>query len=138
MKTKHFSMKSVISMMLALVIIAGTLPVSVFAAQSNEYVDPADNWLSSNNRTNELDVNATITNETQYCNVCKKFTMADRFRSVLYRLCCRFRLCFYIFFTQSISPPSRYFLRFLSLYIFSSAYRIISSMVLLYFSLYGE
>ena len=74
MKSKHFSMKSVISMLLALVIIAGTLPVSVFAAQSNEYVDPADNWLSSNNRTNELDVNATITNETQYCNVCKKHT----------------------------------------------------------------
>ena len=42
MKTKHFSMKSVISMLLALVIIAGTLPVPVFVAQSNEYVDPAD------------------------------------------------------------------------------------------------
>ena len=80
MKTKHFSMKSVISMMLALVIIAGTLPVSVFAAQSNEYVDPADNWLSSNNRTNELDVNATITNETAYCNVCKKFTSVLTYR----------------------------------------------------------
>ena len=80
MKTKHFSMKSVISMMLALVIIAGTLPVSVFAAQSNEYVDPADNWLSSNNRTNELDVNATITNETQYCNVCKKHTSVLTYR----------------------------------------------------------
>ena len=80
MKTKHFSMKSVISMLLALVIIAGTLPVSVFAAQSNEYVDPADNWLSSNNRTNELDVNATITNETQYCNVCKKHTSVLTYR----------------------------------------------------------
>ena len=80
MKTKHFSMKSVVSMLLALVIIAGTLPVSVFAAQSNEYVDPADNWLSSNNRTNELDVNATITNETQYCNVCKKFTSVLTYR----------------------------------------------------------
>ncbi|MGM9552258.1 MAG: S-layer homology domain-containing protein [Clostridia bacterium] len=80
MKTKHFSMKSVISMLLALVIIGGTLPVSVFAAQSNEYVDPADNWLSSNNRTNELDVNATITNETQYCNVCKKFTSVLTYR----------------------------------------------------------
>lgn len=80
MKTKNFSMKSVISMLLALVIIAGTLPVSVFAAQSNEYVDPADNWLSSNNRTNELDVNATITNETQYCNVCKKHTSVLTYR----------------------------------------------------------
>ena len=80
MKTKDYSMKSVISMLLTLVIITGTLPVSVFAAQSNEYVDPADNWLSSNNRTNELDVNATITNETQYCNVCKKFTSVLTYR----------------------------------------------------------
>ena len=67
-------------MLLAIIIIAGTLPVSVFAAQSNEYVDPADNWLSSNNRTNELDVNATITNETQYCNVCKKHTSVLTYR----------------------------------------------------------
>ena len=48
MKTKHFSMKSVISMLLAVIIVAGTLPVSVFAAQSNMYVDPADNWLKTN------------------------------------------------------------------------------------------
>lgn len=80
MKTKHFSMKSVISMLLALVIIAGTLPVSVFAAQSNEYVDPADSWLSSNNRTNELDVNATITNETAYCCICEKDTAVLTYR----------------------------------------------------------
>lgn len=80
MKTKHFSMKSVISMLLALIIIAGTLPVSVFAAQSNEYVDPADSWLSSNNRTNELDVNATITNETAYCCVCEKDTSVMTYR----------------------------------------------------------
>lgn len=74
MKTKHFSMKSVISMLLAVILVAGTLPVSVFAAQSNIYVDPADNWLTSSNRTNEFDVNATITNETQYCGVCRKDT----------------------------------------------------------------
>ena len=80
MKTKHFSMKSVISMLLAVIIVAGTLPMSVLAAQSNEYVDPADNWISSNNRTNELDVNATITNETQYCNVCRKTTSVLTYR----------------------------------------------------------
>ena len=73
MKTKHFSMKSVISMLLAVILVAGTLPVSVFAAQKQAmYVDPADNWLKTNNRTNELDVNATVTYEAQYCSCLQK------------------------------------------------------------------
>ena len=80
MKTKHFSMKSVISMLLAVIIVAGTLPVSVFAAQSNTYVDPADNWLKTNNRTNELDANAVVTSGAQYCHVCKKDTLAISYR----------------------------------------------------------
>ena len=55
-------------------------PVTTFAAQSNEYVDPADNWLSSNNRTNELDVNATTTYETQFCCVCNMQTTVLTYR----------------------------------------------------------
>ena len=80
MKTKHFSMKSVISMLLAVILVAGTLPVSVFAAQSNTYVDPADNWLKTNNRTNELDANAVVTSGAQYCHVCKKDMLAISYR----------------------------------------------------------
>ena len=80
MKTKHFSMKSVISMLLAVILIAGTLPVSVFAAQKSDYEDPADNWLKTNNRTNELDMNATITYETQWCPVCDKHTTVLTYR----------------------------------------------------------
>ena len=80
MKTKHFSMKSVISTLLAVIIVAGTLLVSVFAAQSNMYVDPADNWLKTNNRTNELDANAVVTSGAQYCHVCKKDTLAISYR----------------------------------------------------------
>ena len=80
MNTKHFSMKSVISMLLAVILVAGTLPVSVFAAQSNIYVDPADNWLKTNNRTNELDANAVVTSGAQYCHVCKKDTLAISYR----------------------------------------------------------
>ena len=80
MKTKHFSMKSVISMLLALILIAGTLPVSVFAAQKSDYEDPADNWLKTNNRTNELDMNATVTYETQWCPVCDKHTTVLTYR----------------------------------------------------------
>ena len=80
MKTKHFSMKSVISMLLAVIIVAGTLPVSVFAAQKSDYEDPADNWLKTNNRTNELDMNATVTYETQWCPVCNKHTTVLTYR----------------------------------------------------------
>ena len=62
MKTKHsLKMKSVISAVLAVVMILGTLPaMNVFAAQKSDYEDPADNWLKTNNRTNELDMNATV------------------------------------------------------------------------------
>ena len=54
MKSNH-KLKSVISMMLAVIIVLGTLPgMTVFAAQKNDYADPADNWLVTNSRTNEL------------------------------------------------------------------------------------
>ena len=80
MKTKHFSMKSVISMLLAVILVAGTLPVSVFAAQKSDYEDPADHWLSTSNRTNELDMNATITYETEFCGICNKSTVLMTYR----------------------------------------------------------
>lgn len=54
--------------------------IYVEAAQDNEYVDPADRWLSASGRTNELDVNATVTNETQHCAVCDKDTTALTYR----------------------------------------------------------
>ncbi len=73
-------MKSVISMLLAVILVAGTLPVSVFAAQKSDYEDPADNWLKTNNRTNELDMNATVTYETQWCPVCNKDTTVLTYR----------------------------------------------------------
>lgn len=72
--------KSSLSVILAVAMIIASFPVISFAAQSNEYVDPADSWLSSNNRTNELDVNATTTYETQYCTVCDKNTMVITYR----------------------------------------------------------
>ena len=71
--------KSIVSLILTVCMMATFIP-SVFAAQSNEYVDPADSWLSSNNRTNELDVNATTTYETQYCAVCRKNTAVMCYR----------------------------------------------------------
>ena len=76
---KNNKFKSVLSMILTICMLATFVP-NVFAAQSNEYVDPADSWLSSNNRTNELDVNATTTYETQYCAVCDKTTTVLTYR----------------------------------------------------------
>ena len=73
MKNKS-KLKSVLSTLLTMCMLISAAPVTIFAAQSNEYVDPADSWLSSNNRTNELDVNATTTYETSWCPVCDKET----------------------------------------------------------------
>ena len=77
---RKINLKSVISLLLSVAMLMSVAPVTTFAAQSNEYVDPADNWLNSNGRTNELDVNATTTYETQYCCVCNKTTTVLTYR----------------------------------------------------------
>lgn len=71
--------KSILSLLLAVCLLAGLTPAA-FAAQSNEYVDPADNWLTANGRTDEFDINATTTYETQYCHVCNKDTTLLTYR----------------------------------------------------------
>ena len=84
MKTKHF-IKSAISGFLAAIMTIGTIPaISVSAAQVNEYIDPADVWITSNGRTNELDFNATITQETGWCPVCNKDTIMLTYRTPEY------------------------------------------------------
>ena len=77
--TKSKKGKRFISVILCICMILSLAP-NVFAAQVNEYVDPAEVWLSSNNRTNELDVNATTTYETQFCTVCQKDTLVLTYR----------------------------------------------------------
>ena len=54
------------ALLLSLVLCVGLVP-SAFAAQQNSYHDPADHWQEANNRTNELDANATVTHETFNC-----------------------------------------------------------------------
>lgn len=84
MRTKH-SIKSVLSGFLAAVMTIGAMPaMSVSAAQVNEYIDPADVWITSNGRTNELDFNATITQETGWCPVCAKDTIMLTYRTPEY------------------------------------------------------
>ena len=73
--------KAIISILLSLTLTVGVFPVSnVFATQISDYVDPADNWLKTNSRTNELDMNATVTTETQWCPVCNKTTAVLTYR----------------------------------------------------------
>ena len=68
-------------MMLTVIMVLGTLPgMTVFAAQKNDYADPADNWLVTNSRTNELDINATITYETLWCTNCNMTTSVMTYR----------------------------------------------------------
>lgn len=58
--------KKLLAIILALALCVGLLPTA-FAAQENGYHDPAEHWLTANNRTNELDANAVVTQETFKC-----------------------------------------------------------------------
>ena len=67
----HHNHRRVLSLLLALVLCLGMLPTA-FAAQGVNYYDPADRWVTSSNRTNELDANAIVSRETFHCCVCDK------------------------------------------------------------------
>ena len=75
--------RSALALLLAVVLCLGMTP-SAFAAQENGYHDPAENWQEANNRTNELDANATVTHETFNCKVCKQQTSFLAFRTPEY------------------------------------------------------
>lgn len=76
--------KRILSAALSAVVLLGGMPAITHAAQVNEYVDPADIWVSANGRTNELDFNATITQETGWCTVCNKDTIMLTYRTPEY------------------------------------------------------
>lgn len=76
--------KHILSAALSVVMLLGSMPTLTYAAQVNEYVDPADIWVSANGRTNELDFNATITQETGWCPVCNKDTIMLTYRTPEY------------------------------------------------------
>ena len=71
------------ALLLSLVLCVGLVP-SALAAQQNSYHDPAEHWQEANNRTNELDSNATITHETFTCGECGKQTSFLAFRTPEY------------------------------------------------------
>lgn len=71
------------ALFLFLALCVGLVP-SAFAAQQNSYHDPADHWQEANNRTNELDANATVTHETFTCGECGQETSFLAFRTPEY------------------------------------------------------
>ena len=62
--------KRAASLFMALVIVLSMVSASALAAQEDNYHDPAEHWLTSSNRTNELDANAVVTHETYNCKTC--------------------------------------------------------------------
>ena len=79
MKTRN-KIKRILAGIMAASVAISLVPTLSYAAQSNEYVDPADVWIEANGRTNELDINATTTYETVYCPVCDMETTQLTYR----------------------------------------------------------
>lgn len=66
--------KRMTALLLVLIAVVSLFSGTALAAQVDEYHDPAEHWLTALNRTDELDVNATVTYETFYCDLCKQNT----------------------------------------------------------------
>lgn len=79
MKIKHHPPRRALALLLALALCLSIMPTA-FAGQENGYHDPAEHWLTANNRTNELDANSTVTRETFTCAECGKATSFEVFR----------------------------------------------------------
>lgn len=79
MKARFHLQRRALPLLLVLVLCLGLVPTA-FAAQQNSYHDPAAHWQESNNRTNELDVNSVVTNETFTCAECGTTTIFEVFR----------------------------------------------------------
>ena len=79
MKHKHFH--ALLSCLLAVVMVIGIFPaLTAQAAQQGDYRDPAEHWLTTGNRTGELDINANITDEIMMCLVCNQRTLFKIYR----------------------------------------------------------
>ena len=79
MNKNHTISRRALAMLLTLTLCLGMIPTA-FAGQQNSYHDPAEHWLTANNRTNELDANSTVTRETFKCGECGKATSFEVFR----------------------------------------------------------
>ena len=65
-KTKN-GCRRLFAMLLVIITVMSLIAVPASAGQEDGYHDPAERWMNASNRTNELDVNATVTHETFHC-----------------------------------------------------------------------
>ena len=70
MLTKHNHPRRALALLLAVLMTLALLPTTALAGQEDGYHDPAERWMNAVNRTNELDVNSTVTYETFHCSGC--------------------------------------------------------------------
>ena len=82
-KTKH-GCRRLLAMLLVVISVMSLIAVPALAGQEDGYHDPAERWMNAMSRTNELDVNATVTHETFYCNVCRQQTSFTIWRTPEY------------------------------------------------------
>ena len=72
---KHNKFGKFLTIILTVAMVLSFMPViattTAYAAhQGNTWRDPAENWITAAGRTRELDLNANLTYETQYCHNC--------------------------------------------------------------------
>ena len=82
-KTK-LGCRRMLAMLLVIVSVMSLFAVPAFAGQEDGYHDPAERWMNASNRTNELDVNATVTHETFHCYACGQATSFQVWRTPEY------------------------------------------------------
>ena len=80
----HHIGRRALAMLLVVLSIMSMLSMTAFAGQEDGYHDPAERWMNASNRTNELDVNATVTHETFYCYGCGQYTSFQVWRTPEY------------------------------------------------------
>lgn len=83
------SLRKALAFILMLAVLLGTITLPgynhmAYAAQQNSYHDPAEHWMSAVNRTNELDANAVVTEETFTCYNCGKAALFTVWRTPEY------------------------------------------------------
>ena len=79
LKIHHHTPRRLAALLLVAAVMLSLVP-SAFAAQEDNYHDPAEHWIEALNRTNELDANSTVTIETFNCCECGQATSFQVFR----------------------------------------------------------
>ena len=92
MKNKLYS-KKLLSLLLALVLALGALPLTGSAAsQEDIYHDPAEEWLDTAGREGTFNVNAVITYSTTYCHSCTIEQNGSEREPFVYTTCMNYRV----------------------------------------------